>query len=229
MSAGVEAKGVDETKRFLAALNGQIPYATSLALNRTGKVVVKAQQDEMRKVFDEPTPYTLKSLFQTGATKQKLETRTRIKSPKATEPGQTKERYIGVQIWGGRRKDKGSERRMRSFGLLPADMQMVPGAGLRLDRYGNVPGGRVAAILRAMGINPGSKTVAAGTFVVGEVGGTKGVWKVQRNKWVPIFIFVKRPDYDPRLDYYRVSEQTFEKSWNKIFGDAIDQALRTAK
>lgn len=229
MTAGVTTTGVSETKLFLARLGGQINYATSVALNKTGKEVIAAQKDEMQKVFDAPTPYTLGSLFQTGATKAKPETRTRIKSPSPSEAGQTDKRYIGVQIFGGERKDKASERRLRARGLLPAGYQMVPGAGLKLNRYGNVSGGRVAAILGALGVSPGSASIAAGTFVVGQVGGTKGIWKVQRDKWVPIFIFVKTPSYSPLFDYYRVSEDVFKVRWQSIFGAAVDNALRTAK
>ena len=228
MNDQVAVKGVSETKQFLAALKGQIPYATSLALNRTGKEVIAAQKDQMRRDFDEPTPYTLNSLFATKATKVKQETRTRIKSPTPTEQGQTDKHYVGVQIWGGVRRDKASEKSLRKHGLLPSGYQMVPGAGLKLNKYGNVSGGRVAAIVGALGANT-SATTAAGTILVGEVGGTKGIWQVQARKWLPLFIFVKTPRYDPLLDYYGVSDSVFKKRWPAIFGDAIDQALRTAR
>jgi len=224
----VQLNGISETKKALAAMAGQLPFATSLALNRMGKQTLGAQRIEMQRRFDRPTPYTLNSLFKTTATKTSLETRTRIKSPNPSEAGQTEKRYVGVQIFGGNRKDKASERRLRAAGLLPAGWQMVPGAGLRLDRYGNVPGGRVAAILQSL-LGGTSYTSAAGTYVVGQVGGTKGIWKVQRNKWVPIFIFVKRPTYEPLLDYYGVSEQEFQKNWSEIFSQAIDDALRSAR
>jgi len=224
----IELRGLDETKKALATLSGQLPFATSLALNRMGKETLAAQKQEMRSKFDRPTPYTLGALFKTTATKTNLETRTRIKSPNPAEAGQTEERYVGVQIWGGRRKDKASERRLRSQGLLPEGYQMVPGAGLKLDRYGNVPGGRVAAILQSL-LGGSSYSKAAGTYVVGQVGGTKGIWKVQRNKWVPIFIFVKRPTYQPLLDYYGVSEREFQKSWRDIFSQAVDDALSSAR
>ena len=229
MSAGVQVNGLTATKQWIADLKGQIPYATSVALNKTGKEVIGAQKDEMRRVFDAPTPYTLASLFKTTATKANLETRTRIKKTTGDKEGQTDKHYVGVQIWGGQRKDKGSEKRLRARGLLPHGYQMVPGAGLKLNQYGNVSGPRVSAILRALGVNDRSYTIAAGTFVVGQVGGTRGIWKVQKNKWVPIFIFVKMPNYSALFDYYAVSETVFAKRWKSIFGEAIDSALRTAK
>lgn len=228
MNEGVAVSGINETQKFLAALKGQIPFATSVALNEVGKEVISAQKDEMSRVFDEPTPYTLGALFKTKATKANLETRTRIKSPNPIEASQTDKRYIGVQIYGGTRKDKASERKLRAKGILPYGYQMVPGAGLSLNKYGNVSGARVQAILSALGVT-GYKKTAAGTFVVGEVGGTKGIWKVQAKKWVPIFIFVKTPNYESRYDYQAISTKTFERRWAAIFNEAALYALRTAR
>jgi hypothetical protein len=228
---GVTVSGVVETKKALATLAGQLPYATSLALNRTGNVVLAAQREEMRRSFDRPTPYTLNALFQTKARKDNLETRTRIKSPSLAEAGQTEKRYVGVQIFGGDRKDKASERILRQRGLLPAGYQMVPGGGIKLDEYGNVPGGTVQAILKALlaDYTGGRVKATRGTFVIGQVGGTQGIWKVQRNKWLPMFIFVRKPSYQRRLDYYGVSERTFARNWSEIFGKAVDDAIRTAR
>lgn len=229
MTDPIEVRGLSETKKFLATLAGQIPYATSLALNRTGKQVIEAQKEEMRRTFDRPTPYTLGGLFQTGATKQKLETRTRIKSPSPAEAGQTEKRYIGVQIWGGRRLDKASEVFLKQRKLLPVGYQMVPGRGVRLNKYGNVTGGYMQSLLKALqiGYTRGKAKPTQGDFFINK----KGIFrKMKRSGEIrPIFLFVKRPEYDPLFDYYRVSEETFAKKWDEIFGDAIDQALRTAK
>jgi len=174
----------------------------------------------MRSKFDRPTPYTLGALFKTAATKKHLEVRTRIKSPNRAEEGQTEKRYVGVQIWGGERKYKASERRLRSSGSLPGGYQMVPGASLNLNRYGNVTRKRMNGILRG---------IAAGTYVVRRVGGTKGIWEVKGNKLVPMFIFVRRPTYKPLLDYYGVSDREFQKNWRSIFSQAVDDALRSAR
>jgi len=226
----VSVSGLQETKKTLATLAGQLPFATSVALNKIGAEALAEQKLEMQRTFDRPTPYTLGALYKTKATKTDLETRTRIKSPNPAEPSQTQQRYVGVQIFGGQRKDKASERILRSRGLLPAGYQMVPGAGLRLDRYGNVSGAAVQKILASL-LSDYSTIVTprAGTVVIGEVGGTKGIWQVQRSKWKPLFIFVKRPDYERRLDYYGVSERTYRSRWRAVFGEAVDYAIRTAR
>lgn len=228
MPEPIEVSGVNAAKEALALVQGEIPYATSVALNNVGKDVIAAQKLEMQKVFDRPTPYALNSLFQTYARKDNLETRTRIKSPDPSDTAQGERGYMGTQIFGGSRKDKGSEKTMRAAGLLPDGYQMVPGAGITLNQYGNVTGGRVAAILNNL-IGTGSWTNAAGTFVVGEVGGTWGIWKVQRNKWSPQFIFVRDPSYQPRFDYHAVSEQEFLDRWKDEFAAAVDKALKTGR
>jgi len=55
----LSVSGLQETKNALATLAGQLPFATSLALNRMGKETLAAQKQEMRSKFDRPTPYTL--------------------------------------------------------------------------------------------------------------------------------------------------------------------------
>ncbi len=47
--------GVD----YYAAMRRQLPYATSVALNRTADAVRQALVQQTQQVFDRPTPYTL--------------------------------------------------------------------------------------------------------------------------------------------------------------------------
>ncbi|WP_246797466.1 hypothetical protein [Burkholderia perseverans] len=50
----------------------QLPFAASVALNKTANVAKQALADEMCDVFDRPTPYTLRSLRVRRATKRQL-------------------------------------------------------------------------------------------------------------------------------------------------------------
>jgi len=67
VSARVKA---DTATAHLNALERkQLPFAYSLAVNRTAKLVKQAEIDKMRAVFDRPTPYTLNSLYVKPGTK----------------------------------------------------------------------------------------------------------------------------------------------------------------
>ncbi|QBI77096.1 hypothetical protein [Pseudomonas phage vB_Pae_CF3a] len=57
----------------------QIPYATATALTRTAQGLMDRLRDEMRVVFDRPTPYTLNSLRMVPARKDRLEARCFVK------------------------------------------------------------------------------------------------------------------------------------------------------
>ena len=49
--------------RQLGEMKKQIPFAASLAINRTAQSVKRRLVDEMVNVFDRPTPYTLDSVY----------------------------------------------------------------------------------------------------------------------------------------------------------------------
>lgn len=57
--------GVD----YYAAMRRQLPYATSVALNRTAEAVRQALVQQTQQVFDRPTPYTLNALRVARASK----------------------------------------------------------------------------------------------------------------------------------------------------------------
>ena len=58
-----------DVKRALGDQQRQMPFALSLAINRTLPDVRKAEQDAMRSGFDRPTRYTLNSLYIKPSTK----------------------------------------------------------------------------------------------------------------------------------------------------------------
>lgn len=69
----VDARGIEEVQRRLESLaREQIPYATMLAINETAFAVRGAVQDEMKRVFDRPKPWTINQVRVRKATKTKL-------------------------------------------------------------------------------------------------------------------------------------------------------------
>ncbi|MBF0400739.1 MAG: hypothetical protein HQL90_08225, partial [Magnetococcales bacterium] len=81
----------------------QIPFATSLALNRTAQVVKEELKREMRSIFDRPTPFVMDSLRIILSDKKSLEAKVWFKNP----PNMwDKEHYLAPQVYGGGRPFK---------------------------------------------------------------------------------------------------------------------------
>lgn len=228
--ASVEFKGLSGLKQSIALIYGELPDSIKEAIRDTGKSVMKAERDRMKDVFHEPTPFALNSLFQTGPKSRgkgsDFGTAVRLKSPAYGESAQTEKRYMGVQIFGGKRKDKMSESYFKSVGILPSGMQTVPGKGFKLNKYGNITGGAMQSLMKSVSsYNRGKMKARAGTFVVNE----EGIFKVGRLDWTPMLHFVAPPSYSPRFNYHEVGVKTFNDDWRGMYNQALDRALKVGK
>jgi hypothetical protein len=103
----------------------QLPFATARALTMTGKDAKARVEQQMGKVFDQPTPFTQRGVAALPATKAKLYSRVVIKDAQA--------KYLGIQEDGGIRR--------------PAARALVVPFQARLNRYGNLPRGGVRRLL----------------------------------------------------------------------------------
>lgn len=153
MKLTFEAKGLDQAVRLMA--EGLSPRrlnaAMATALTRTALEVRDAVKTEMRAVFDRPTPYTMNSLFVRPATAQRLAADVYFKDDRAGS-GTPATKYLLPQVEGGSRGAKGLEVALRAVGVLPAGWFVVPGAGARLDAYGNVSRGQIIQVLSQLRI-----------------------------------------------------------------------------
>jgi len=110
------------TKHLKRMQKKQIPFASAMAINDTLKQVVKAEQIQITKRLDRPTPFTVKAFKIKWAKKHALHGEVQIK------PIQWK--YLKYQIEGGTRTGK--------IG--------VPTSNAKLNKYGNIPGRRKGLI-----------------------------------------------------------------------------------
>lgn len=110
------------TKHLSKVQKKQIPFASANAINETLKQIVKAEQAQMPKKLDRPTPFTTKAFRIKYAKKHMLHGEVVIK------PVQWE--YLKYQIEGGRRTGK--------IG--------VPTSNAKLNKYGNIPGRRKGLI-----------------------------------------------------------------------------------
>lgn len=143
MRLDVNMKGLDSVKALVDGLSkGKLQSAAIKAVNDVAFQAVRpAMQDEIRKVFDRPTPYILSS--------PRVKPATAAKPNAVIEPtymggkGIDPQKILNAQAWGGRRRDKRSEAALRRVGILPNGYQTAipsspfPGSE---DGYGNIRG-----------------------------------------------------------------------------------------
>lgn len=135
-----------------------VPFAVVKALTRTGQAIKRAEEDEMRRVFDRPTPYTLRSLFLQPATKATPVARVWIKDDRAGS-GTPAEKFLAPSIEGGTRSRRASERYLQQLLAMPQGWYIVPGRAAKIDGYGNWAVGEIKQILsyfQAAGLTAGS-------------------------------------------------------------------------
>lgn len=223
MRITVDLAGFSRAQRDLAAQLSERRVAAfaATALTRTAHEVAQHVRQEMRRVFDRPTPYTLRSVRVEAATAARPVASVFIserKAPRDPSPAVV----LKPQVEGGARGTKGLELALRRMGVLPAGWLVVPGQGARLDPFGNVSRGLVQQVVtqiaqqqqarpknaraitkavrrtggRFIAIPPGART-QPGIYIADVIG---------RNV-MPVFIFVRRATYRQRLDFHGIASR----------------------
>lgn len=220
----------------------QFPFAVSLAINKTAQAVRKAEQDEMRRVFDRPTPYTLRSVYIKPSDKRKLEASAWLKGYE--RDGFKTTHFIGPQVFGGPRRDRRSEHLLRSRGLLRSDEFLVPGYKAKKDSYGNLSRGPLQRALSNIGVqfDPLQNTTAASAqrnkrrkrprseFFFRNIDGVKAVWEQPRRGDKHVYLLVvKSPRYERRLDFVGVATRTHDKMFRLQLQLSVQYAIQNPR
>ena len=214
----------------------QLPFAASLALNKTAQLSRAAVQQEMRVVFNNPTRWVINSLRIIPSTKTNLVAEVAFKDRAADTSGKT---MVYPHVEGGSRLHKAVERRLGALGLLPAGWFAVPGSGARLDAAGNMSRSQISTVLAAIEGKPiatkrRSKVAQAAYFAARRDDPKTrhlqpGVYARTGREIKPVLLFVPRAAYRRRLDFYGIINKTVDKHLPNEWRKAMDHALRTAK
>lgn len=137
---------IGQVSDFSDKLKRQTVYAAMRALNQAGFDAKAATQNEIRRVFDRPTPWIQNSVRYTKATREKLEVQVDF-DKWGNKSGVTAKNVLAAEVEGGRRKLKRFERALQAAGAMPPGYVAVPGNGMKLDAYGNIPGKTIVEIL----------------------------------------------------------------------------------
>lgn len=142
------SNNIAEVVQRVEAYASQVPFAISRAINESINESRTNVQHVMRQVFDRPTPWVLNSL------RPKYSRKTNLTGELAFKDQWTGDRansMLEPQIFGGERRYKAMEVRLKRMGYLPEGWQVVPGAGAKLDSYGNMSRGEISLILNVLG------------------------------------------------------------------------------
>lgn len=240
MKLTIDVKGLDQATQELAQRFSErrINALAATAATRTANEIRVEVQDEMARVFDRPTPYTLRSVRVKGASAASPVAEVFIsqqKAPRDPSPAVV----LQPQVEGGPRGNKGLELALRRIGALPAGWMIVPSKSLRLDAYGNISRGIVQQVIAQLrqrvdvGPTNGRGLVKAirksgAKFVVVPPGAktAPGVYAadVAGRNITPVFMFVRKATYRTRLDFYGVAERVARVKMPEFFGRAFGES-----
>lgn len=244
----IKVDGVDSLLNRLALAPRQIEIATQRAMLKTAHQIKDAEKSEMQRVFDRPTRWTI------GSMQVKVVRNMEIKVGIVDPEGAYKraQSYLGTQVEGGARRQKAMERALAGAGLLPPGWYTVPGAGAKLDQYGNMSVGQIKQILswfdaanRSAGSQQnmgqagrdrrrkGTRTRVGFEYVAIVPGRgsklTPGIYQRfffgMGRSIKPILIFVSGTRYKPRFDFGRVAQQTYDRVWPVEAAAAIQREI----
>lgn len=217
ISIKVDASDVMRSISQLA--NDDAPYVLAVALTRTAQQIQRVEYQVMGQVFDRPTPFTLNSLYVQPATKREPTAVVQFKEGFGSVPAW---RYLGPEVAGGARGAKSFELALQRAGLLKPGEKVVPGAGAKLDSYGNMRGGDLAAILSQLKASPDPSQNATGSRR-SRAARTKGRYFVSRDRGIPagvylagsgrsitpVLLFVSATVYGKRFPFYETGRDVF--------------------
>lgn len=239
---------VDEAVKRLGFVRKQIPFITSLSLNRTGQKVKAKEEHEIRDVFDRPTPFIQNSIFLKPSNKTNLTATVGIKDFASKSVPATK--ILEAEIKGGSRRLKRYEIALRRVGALPNGYYTVPGAAAQIDQYGNIARKHITQILAYFKAFPeagykanstersrarlkrGTKKKLGVSYFVGRPGDGKsplGIWMRIHSSFgsaiKPVLIFIKSAQYQSVFDFKFVAENTVKKEFSGEFERTYREVL----
>lgn len=247
-------KGFAETFKFLeAASPKQFKYASKVAINKVAEDVRFVLQNEMIRVFDRPTQYTINSLFIRYARLETQEAFVSFKQAGSSNAGSAG-RYLLSEVYGGAREAKRSERTLEALGFKGAgDLFLTPASGAKLDANGNVPRRKWEEVIAFFKANRGdafSSTSKSGKRLseraqLGNINQyfmvapndpraqsrrlSPGIYERKGLSFAKLFSITKRPVYKKRFDFFGVGQQVARDQFAKRFIESFEYAQRTAK
>ena len=237
MKFDIEAAELNKLQKDIYNLaEKELPYGVMVAMNNSLFDMRTAVQKAMPGILDRPTPKVMAGILYRRATKEKPEAELYI-AGKAAQVNISK--ILEPHITGGSRETKTSERSLRFHHphLFKTTQYVRPGAGAKLDRYGNITGPEMVKIKSAaraavpkQNQTGRSRRRNKGAYKDYFVIPYKGVFaRVGPNSIIPILVFTRKPIYKKRFAFHDIAEAIAHKSFEHHFARAWTRAISTSK
>jgi hypothetical protein len=209
----------------------QMPFATALALTKTGQAVKADLQAGMSSTFKTLRAYTRNSLTLRKATKTNLQATVAVRS-------RSVEAALGVEIVGGAR-NKAIEKVLS--GVMPADKYAVPGPKAKIGSDGKVSISWLRTLVSQLGV---TSKVSSGTtqrrrkqiakgglFMLTERDGKlpPGIYGRDGRHVLPYVFFVSQPNYGAKYDWVGIATNSANSHFPDELRKAAAQAMATAR
>lgn len=231
----LNVSGMTEVQSLLASIAGEMEKVSHQSQNKLAYEIMQGNKAQMREDLDRPTPWSVGSLRYKKVDENPIGApavegaAVYFETPWGYSSGLGAEEWLGVQILGGEAAGpKRSEKRMQQLGYMPSGTVWVPAAEARRDRYGNISGALISAMLSNLGANPyGASQNPQATFaLIGPPGNEEGVFQKVRGEWRPFLWFVPKPtNYSPRYQFYERAEREKDEKFEGIIRYYLDRAL----
>jgi len=248
----VQATGFRELEQQITAIQRtQLPYATMVALNKTGSGMMTKVRATMGEVFDRPTPFSLKKVA-IGHWAKKTEPWLDIGLGITPSTSIVEGSHLEPHVPGfpTHRRAKGAENWLRRGGFLRANQWLMPARDYPLDRYGNVRGPTMQKMLADMDVYSRAQYNAAirrtraarGKYMWGTMTSRRGrpfsgIFEIQggnanweRGTWKLRMIAVdKAPTYEKRFNFIGIGQKYANTHLLPNLRSAVENAIRTMR
>ena len=247
MQINIKLEGLDQVRARLGAAGKQAAFAASRAINTTAF----AANDRLKKDMDATfkggaTAYTLRAFRVTKADKATLTATVNLRTD-TQGAALSYSKALAHLFTGGTRSFKKLEGWLRARRLLPSGLTVAPGAGMPLDRFGNM---RQAALTEMLGVignqrtnlqvyrrtGAGNAQKSVGYFVAlpGDKSGRfPGIYKrIQTgtsSAISPMVLYVDPVSYRKFIDLDKVGREVVDKTFQPAFDAELAKALASAK
>lgn len=258
MNITIDVKGLAAVQAQIKGFSDRrMAAAVATGLTRTAAEAWKAGRAGLSSSINRPTPYTVRALKYVGARADRLtahvgfdvEVRQDIRgavSGYTRTAGTPASNYMAPNVEGGARRQKRFELALQAKGAMPKGWAAVPGAGARLDAFGNVSRGQIAQIISQLGTEllsgytntpkslagkMAAQRKAGGQFIAvlpGRGGKLKpGIYQRERigRNLTPVLIYVQRTQYRKRWDFYGDMQRVVDARLQPNVQQAIEEQI----
>jgi hypothetical protein len=214
---------------YTAQLDRQLPFAASVALNRTAYQVQQQANYATVRYFNKDGP---PNAFTQRAFRYERSSKANLTAVVGAGPAQS--RYLRFGIQGGTRPAKGFERKFLSnitkTRQVPDGTQLAPTSKVRRTSSGSVSLATIRTISRGMNSTRGGFFYGVPRGAGKNVGRPLGIYRRSREQLFPYFLALPtRASYNAIFPLEEIAAAKVREVFPSLLSAALDQAMATAR